>query len=57
MDFFERLEIVAICTQKNHFFDGHTFKADIGQHFDKSEKNPPGRRHHPKTAEIFFKCK
>ena len=38
MDFLERLEIVAICTQKKHFFDGHTFKADIGQHLDKSEK-------------------
>ena len=38
MDFFERLEIVAICTPKKHFFDGHTFKADIGQHLDKSEK-------------------
>ena len=23
---------------KKHLFDGHTFKADIGQHFDKSEK-------------------
>ena len=22
----------------NHFFDGHTYKTDIGQHFHKSEK-------------------
>ena len=36
--FFERFEIVDICTDKNTFFDGHTYKTDIGQHFDKNEK-------------------
>ena len=39
MDFIEQLEIVAICTPKKHFFDSHTFKADIGQHFDKSDSS------------------
>ena len=38
---------------QKHFFDGNTYKADIGQHFDKSEKNAPGWCHHPQTAEIF----
>ena len=38
MDFLEKLEIVAIGTQKTHFFDSHTFEADIGQHYHKCEK-------------------
>ena len=38
MDFLEKLEIVATGTQKTHFFNSHTFEADIGQHFDKVKK-------------------
>ena len=38
MDFFERLEIVAICIPKKLFFDGYTYKADIGQYLIKVKK-------------------
>ena len=31
-----------------HFFNGHTYKVDIGQHFHKSEKN-----HHKKSKQIL----
>ena len=47
-----KFEIVAIDTDKNTFFNDHTYKTDIGQHFHKSEKNPPGRRHC--TLLIYF---
>ena len=53
MDFIEWLEIVAICTQKNHFFDDHTFKADIGQHFDKIEKIRQGGATTTKQLKYF----
>ena len=53
MDLIERLEIVAICTQKTHFFEGHTFKANIGQHFDKSEKIRQGGATIPKQLKYF----
>ena len=36
MYFFENFEIVAISTDKI-FFNGHTYKVDIGQHFHKSK--------------------
>jgi hypothetical protein len=37
-------EIVAICTDKNTFFNDLDYKANIGQHFLKSEKS--ARRRH-----------
>ena len=37
-------EILAICTDKNTFFNDLYYKADPGQHFHKSEKS--ARRHH-----------
>jgi hypothetical protein len=33
-----KFEIVAIDTDKTTFFNDHTYKTDIGQHFHKSEK-------------------
>jgi hypothetical protein len=36
--FCRKVEIVAIDTNKNTFFDGHTYKTDIGQHFRRIEK-------------------
>ena len=39
-------EIVAIITDKNTFFNDLDYKADIGQHFHKSEKSARGRHHH-----------
>ena len=39
-------EIVAISTDKNTFFNDLDYKADIGQHFHKSEKSaaaPPSQ--------------
>ena len=38
MYFCRKIEIVAINTDKNTFFDDHTYKTDIEQHFHKSEK-------------------
>ena len=38
MPFSRKVEIVAIDTYKNTFFDDHSYKTDIGQHFHKSEK-------------------
>ena len=38
MHFCRKVEIVAIDTDKNTFFNDHTYKTDIGQHFHKSEK-------------------
>ena len=38
MHFCRKFEIVAIDTDKNTFFNGHTYKTDIGQHFHESEK-------------------
>jgi hypothetical protein len=35
-------EIVAISTDKNTFFNDLDYKADIGQHFHKSEKSAGG---------------
>ena len=35
--------IVAIDSDKNTFFNDHTYKTDIGQHFHKSEKIRQGR--------------
>ena len=39
-------EIVAISTDKNTFFNDLDYKADIGQHFHKSEKSARQRHHH-----------
>ena len=33
-----KFDIVAIDTDKNTFFNDHTHKTDIGQHFHKCEK-------------------
>ena len=33
-----KFEIVTIDTDKHNFFNDHTYKTDIGQHFHKSEK-------------------
>ena len=52
----EKLKLWLLILKKTLFND-HTYKSDIGQHFHKSEKNPPGRRHCHKTADIFFKCR
>ena len=38
MHFCRKFEIVAIDTDKNTFFNDHSYKTDIGQHFHKSEK-------------------
>ena len=38
MPFCRKVEIVAIDTDKKHFFDDFTYKTDIGQHFHKSER-------------------
>ena len=39
-------EIVAISTDKNFFFNDLDYKADIGQHFHKSEKSARRRHRH-----------
>ena len=39
-------KIVAISTDKNTFFNGLDYKADIGQHFHKSENSARWRHHH-----------
>ena len=39
-------EILAICTDKNTFFNYLDYKADIGQHFHKSEKSARWRHRH-----------
>ena len=52
MYFFENFEIVAISSDKITFFNSHTYKVDIGQHFHKSEKIPLGRRHSQKNQNI-----
>ena len=39
-------EIVAISTDKNTFFNDLDYKADIGQHFHKSEKSARRRHRH-----------
>jgi hypothetical protein len=39
-------EIVAIRTDKNTFFNDLYYKADIGQHFHKSEKSARRRHRH-----------
>jgi hypothetical protein len=39
-------EIVAIRTDKNNFFNDFAYKADIGQHFHKSEKSARLCHHH-----------
>jgi hypothetical protein len=39
-------EIVAIRSDKNTFFNDLDYKADIGQHFHKSEKSARRRHHH-----------
>ena len=39
-------EILAICTDKNTFFNDLDYKADIGQHFHKSEKSARRRHRH-----------
>ena len=39
-------EIVAISIDKNTFFNDLDYKADIGQHFHKSEKSARGRHRH-----------
>jgi hypothetical protein len=41
-----KYEIVAIMTDKNTFFNDLDYKADIGQHFHKSEKFARRRHHH-----------
>ena len=33
-----KFEIVAIDTDEDTFFNDHTYKTDIGQHFHRSEK-------------------
>ena len=38
MPFCRKVEIVAIDTDKKHFFDDYTYKTDIEQHFHKIEK-------------------
>jgi hypothetical protein len=39
-------EIVAISTDKSTFFNDFDYKADIGQHFHKSEKSARWRHRH-----------
>ena len=39
-------EILAICTDKNTFFNDLDYKADPGQHFHKSEKSARRRHRH-----------
>ena len=42
----ENYEIVAISSDKNTFFNDLDYKADIGQHFHKSEKSARRRHRH-----------
>ena len=55
MHFCRKVEIVAINTEKITFFNDHTYKSDIGQHFHKSEKNPLGRHHHHRKSKQILK--
>ena len=50
----ENYEIVAISTDKNTIFNSLDYKADIGQHFHKSEKSARWRRCH-KTIKTNLK--
>jgi hypothetical protein len=54
MAFSGNYEIVAIGTVKNTFFNDLDYKADIGQHFHKSEKSAR-RRHRLKIIKTNFK--
>ena len=47
-------ETVTISTDKNTFFNDLDYKADIGQHFHKSEKSAR-RRHRPKMIKKILK--
>ena len=46
MAFSENYEIVVISTDKTTIFNDLDYKADIGQHFHKSEKSARGRHRH-----------
>ena len=45
-------EIVAIGTDKSTFMNDLDYKADIGQHFHKSEKSARGRHRHKKIKTL-----
>ena len=52
MAFSENYEIVAISTDKTTIFNDLDYKADIGQHFHKSEKSaaaPPSQNNQNKS--------
>ena len=46
MAFSRNYEIVAISSDKTTIFNDLDYKADIGQHFHKSEKSARWRHHH-----------
>ena len=53
MRFCRKVEIVAIDTDKNSFFNDHTYKTVIGQHFHESEKICQGSATVTKQPIIF----